>query len=113
MTKREIAHQTGVSEATLQRWKSGASFPELPNIEKLSEVLKVSPIEFYLAEPIVAATDPVSIFAKKVLSIPDEIYEMAQDFSSSDSVWKQVKIVMKAAQRRAAAAAQKNSKTAG
>lgn len=47
LSLREIARQTGVSEATIQRWKTGVNSPELNNIEKLAEVLKISPREFF------------------------------------------------------------------
>ena len=49
-TKREIAQQMGVSESTLQRWKSGASHPEIVNLERLAVVLGVNPLEFFATE---------------------------------------------------------------
>lgn len=84
-TKREIAQQMRVSEATLQRWKSGDSFPELPNIEKLALVLGVSTLEFYRAEdPPAAKVEPVSILAKRILNIPDAFFDAVKDLDLGD-----------------------------
>lgn len=96
-TKREIAQQMGVSEATLQRWKSGASFPELPNIEKLASILGVDESEFYLSSESEVKLMPVSGAIKKALLIPDDIFELAQKLSVNDEAWGMVKIVLEVA----------------
>lgn len=94
-TKREIAQQMNISEATLQRWKNGISFPELPNIEKLAVILKVQETEFYKTEESVAQkAEPVSIFAKKLMAIPDEVYDYAQDISLDNKIWGHVKTLL-------------------
>lgn len=102
MTKREIAHQMNISEATLQRWKSGASFPELPNLEKLAKILNVHEREFYAYEEPVVRQLPVSHALKKMMSVPDDVYDMAiqlQELKPKDreAVWKNIKEEMVAA----------------
>jgi transcriptional regulator with XRE-family HTH domain len=88
LTKREIAQQMKVSEATLQRWKSGVSFPELPNIERLALVLGVDAIEFYRTEEAPIKTMPMSEMLKRLGAIPNEIYELAPRVSPDNEVWK-------------------------
>lgn len=98
LTKREVAKRVGVSENTLQRWKNKESYPELPNIEKLATILEVSPLEFYkVREGSVAIQEPVSIFAKKLLSIPDKVYELAQKVGPDDPNWETVLTVLELA----------------
>jgi transcriptional regulator with XRE-family HTH domain len=47
-------------------------------------------------------TEPVSIFAKKLMAIPDEIYELAQDVPLSDKdAWAEVKGALLAGKARA------------
>lgn len=65
MTKRDIAHQMGVSESTLQRWKNGVSCPEIPNLERLAEVIHIDPIEFFKTEEIDVSLDLI----KKIASL--------------------------------------------
>jgi transcriptional regulator with XRE-family HTH domain len=50
LTNREIAKLVGVNEATFYRWQNNESCPELPNIEKLAQVLNIDPLEFYKTE---------------------------------------------------------------
>lgn len=50
LTLVEIARLAGVSGTTIQRWKNGENTPEVNNIEKLSEILKVRPSEFFKME---------------------------------------------------------------
>lgn len=94
LSQKVIAKKVGVSETTIYRWKSGENTPEPANIDKLSEVLGVSPLEFYKAETEKTTREPVSIAIKKVLSVPDDIYEMAQRFDLSDDVWEAVRGAM-------------------
>lgn len=90
MTKREIAQQMNISEATLQRWKSGVSFPELPNIEKLAKILKVDEVEFYSSVDPVTKNEPVSNVLKRMMCIPDEVYDKAVKVGVNHNVWETV-----------------------
>jgi transcriptional regulator with XRE-family HTH domain len=83
----EIARQMGVSPTTIQRWKSGENTPEVPNLEALAEVLKIDPMEFFrrLNEP--QPTEPMSTIAKRILSIPDDIYDLASKLGANHEVW--------------------------
>lgn len=90
LKKREIAKLIGVNENTLQRWKNKDSYPELPNIEKLAEVLGVSPLEFYKSN-VEEKVLPMSVVGKRISSIPDDIYEMAEKYGATHDVWKDVR----------------------
>jgi transcriptional regulator with XRE-family HTH domain len=90
LSKREVAKRIKVNENTLQRWKNKESYPELPNIEELAKVLGVSPLEFYKVEREPAKIEKMSVFSKKIASIPDDVYELAQDIPLSDKRWEQV-----------------------
>lgn len=90
LKKREIAKLIGVNENTLQRWKNKDSYPELPNIEKLAEVLGVSPLEFYKSNAELRSPS-LSVFKKALTSIPDDVFEKAAQVSLSDSAWDTVR----------------------
>lgn len=93
---REIARLTGVSESTFYRWLKGEHAPEVPNVEKLAEILKISPFEFY--RPINEIIKPnlkLSELAKQLANIPDDVFELAQEFDSEDDCWESLRVIMK------------------
>lgn len=100
MTKREIAHQMNISEATLQRWKSGVSFPELPNLEKLAKILNVDEKEFYLPEKPVLKEVPMQTVLNRIASIPECIYKLAEQLNGDEKAWKDVESMMRAHLKR-------------
>jgi transcriptional regulator with XRE-family HTH domain len=95
MAKAEIARQMGVSATTMQRWKTGESFPELPNIEKLANVLGVDPVEFYATEMPVLRELPISRSLQKMAAVPDEVYELAEDMKGDEAGWDIITKIMK------------------
>jgi transcriptional regulator with XRE-family HTH domain len=105
LSQREIAKRVGVDPSTLQRWRTGDSFPELPNIEKLALVLGVNALEFYNTDERLMHTQsqPVSTIFKKIMAIPDEVYEEASKIPRSHErskvAWGQVMVILKKAQR--------------
>lgn len=50
ISQKKIASDVGVSEPTIYRWKSGENAPTLDNIDRLAEVLGVSPLDFFKTE---------------------------------------------------------------
>lgn len=91
LSKREIARQMNISEATLQRWKTGASFPEHSNLEKLAKVLGVSDREFYADEEPIVKTLPMEEMFKRMASIPGKVYELAAELGDvNDEGWEEV-----------------------
>lgn len=94
-TKREIAQQMQVSEATLQRWKSGVSFPELPNLEKLAKILGVDEREFYSSHEPVVKHEPVSKTLQKILNVPDDVYDLAAKLGDpKNNAWETVRAAL-------------------
>jgi transcriptional regulator with XRE-family HTH domain len=84
----DIARSTGVSNTTIQRWKSGTHPPEIDNLEKLAKVLSVDPWEFYRQEEgVVKAPLNISTVIKMMAAIPDEVYEKAQGVPLGDEAW--------------------------
>lgn len=96
----EIAKTMGVSRTTIQRWKSGVHPPEIENLERLADVLGVSPWEFYKSEETVKKKEPVSNLLKLLSYIPDDIYELAEGFDHNDEVWGMVRSVMISERKR-------------
>lgn len=93
LSNKTIAADAGVTEPTFYRWKSGESTPELPNIEALAKALGVDPFEFYRTDEPRKNIRSFKIkdISKFLESIPDEIYEMAQDLGHDHQVWEVVK----------------------
>lgn len=79
-----------IDPSTLQRWKTGDTFPELPNIERLAKVLGVSEREFYTSDEPIVKTLPMSAMTKRLSSVPDEVYELASELGVNDEVWEDV-----------------------
>lgn len=105
MNLAEIARLTGVSQTTIQRWKTGENSPEISNIESLANAMGVDPWEFYRHEQPIkpfAETLKVSrlmdLMGKKVNSIPDDIYELAVKVGLDDkSAWDNVRAALEVA----------------
>jgi transcriptional regulator with XRE-family HTH domain len=89
LSNKTIAQKAGVTEPTFYRWKNGENTPELPNIESLAKALGVDPIEFYQAE-FTPRQLPVSATLRKMMAIPDEVYELASELELEDEVWIEV-----------------------
>lgn len=104
LSQKSIALGVGVSEPTLYRWKSGENSPDPDNIDKLAEVLGIDPDLFFEKNKTERRSEPVSIFAKKLMNIPDDIYEMAQEFSVKDDVWEDVRAAFENAREEIRAA---------
>lgn len=87
LSKKEIARQMQIDTSTLQRWKNGDTFPELPNIEKLAKVLGVNEREFYSSEEPIVKTLPMDVMFKRIRSVPERIYELAEKVGTDNDVW--------------------------
>jgi transcriptional regulator with XRE-family HTH domain len=92
-TYRALAQAVKINENTIQRWVNKKSYPELPNIEKLAEVFRVSPLEFYKTK-----VEPVNVLSFKkaigrMLLVPEEVYELGSemDEESWDIIIKMMK----------------------
>jgi transcriptional regulator with XRE-family HTH domain len=108
LSKKEIAQKMKVDPSTLQRWGSGDSFPELPNIQKLADILRVSTAEFYQAEEPIIKVEPPSKLLRKLLLIPDHIYEKIEDFGDDEDVWTDIEVALNRAKIRKESKIQSN-----
>lgn len=89
-TQKKIASDVGVTEPTLYRWKSGEHSPEIDNIVKLAEALDVDPWEFYQKEEGSSYAEPVSKALRKMMCVPDKIYNIAEKYGAGHEVWKDI-----------------------
>jgi transcriptional regulator with XRE-family HTH domain len=95
-TYRSLALALKINENTIQRWVKKVSYPELPNIERLAEVFKVHPLEFYKSNEEISRSLPVSKTLQKMMAIPDEIYELAGQMGPNKEFWSEVGGAMRA-----------------
>jgi hypothetical protein len=70
-------------------------------IDSIAKALNVKPFALLSEEesPPVAQV-PMSIVAKKIMSIPDDVYELAQGVSLNDEAWETVRMALETARER-------------
>lgn len=93
LTDEEIADKVGVTRGMVAKWKKGA-VPEPENIEELSKIFRVDPIEFYKSEENVMPVYGASSL-RTYLVIPDEIMGLVAKLNGHEpEVWDGVKGVL-------------------
>lgn len=94
----EISRQMQVSQTTVSRWKNGENSPELDKIDRLAEILKVDPIEFFRTGKEIGIVQPVSKTLKKMMCVPDDIYDLAGKLGDIDAeAWHTVRSALEIA----------------
>lgn len=87
----QIQRLMNVSNSTIQRWKKGTQFPEPDKMDQLATILRVSPLEFFrIEDPPVSKPLPMSEIAKRIASVPDEVYDMAMKLTPDHEAWEHV-----------------------
>lgn len=82
-----IAEKVGVSEPTLYRWMDGKNTPDAENLEKLADLLGVSPAVFYEVDGPIAPPLQMSEIANRIAAIPDELYSLAPELGKGHELW--------------------------
>jgi transcriptional regulator with XRE-family HTH domain len=107
MKSREVAKRAKVSEATIQRWKTGVNVPDIENLQVLAGIFKVEVAEFFKTEEApktFAETLIVSrlsdLLLRKISLIPDEIYELIEEAEMDDKGWETIAAAINGVKRR-------------
>lgn len=99
LTQVALAKKLGINAQTIRDYEAGRRSPPVKNLKALAEALGVSASDLVSSEESAPLVIPVSETLKKLLSIPDSVYEMAQYFDSSDEAWKTVMVVLEDAKK--------------
>lgn len=99
LSQEALASLAGLSTQTIKDIEAGRSPGGIKSLRQLSAAFGIS-FEDLTGEPEPAAQiirEPfkISSLADTLKKIPNEIYEMANEFDSGDEVWEIVKAVMK------------------
>jgi transcriptional regulator with XRE-family HTH domain len=97
LSRDEFANELNISPRALQRYESGVRLPSSKKIEEMAALLNIEPEDFFVTEKILKqrVTGVVSIFAKKILNVPDQVYYLAEQVGPLHEAWKSVEVVLK------------------
>jgi DNA-binding XRE family transcriptional regulator len=101
LTRDTLAKLAGISSQTIYDIENENKKPSLLVIDSIAKALNVKPFALLSEEesPPVARV-PMSIVAKKIMSIPDDVYELAQGVSLNDEAWEIVRMALETARER-------------
>jgi transcriptional regulator with XRE-family HTH domain len=88
-----FAEAIEISLRTLQRYEAGERLPSSDKIEKMASMLGVQVQEFFKTEEtiVIERSEPISLVAKRLLAIPDEIYDLAIKVGPGHEIWDAVR----------------------
>lgn len=94
LTQKAIAQKLKVTEPTFYRWKSGDNPPDFETVDRLAEILGVDSSEFYKTHETTVKLIRMSDVAKRIGSVPDRIYELAERLGSDHEVWESIEDIL-------------------
>lgn len=89
-TQEELAEKVGVSTGHLKSVETGRYGVSMELVGKFCEAFQVDPARLFQSlesAPAPVKDLPVSSVLKKLLAVPDDVYEKAQKVSADDPVW--------------------------
>lgn len=94
-----LAKASNVSDQTIKDIEAGRRGVGVDALIGLSRVFNLSMEALLFGEDVSGSSlkkevEPVSIFAKKVMAIPDHVYDLAQNFTPEHPVWKTVEAIL-------------------
>lgn len=103
LTQAFLARSVNVSTQTVRDIEAGRRNPSFELVGKLAQKLGITVGDLFLEEKEDRSNVhalPVSEAIKKLMAIPDNIYDLAQDIPKDDQCWDAVRIALKGAQLR-------------
>lgn len=95
-----FAEALGISLRALQRYESGDRMPSSEKIEQIAEKLGREPQDFFRTEEGRVRVLPVSEMVKRLVCVPDDIYDLAMKVKLDDSAWDTVRSALEIAIER-------------
>lgn len=92
-----FAEELEISLRALQRYESGKRLPASELIEEMAAKLGVQAQDFFRAGEavVIEKPQPMSVLARKLMSVPDEIYELAIKLNDPNNhAWGAVKAAL-------------------
>lgn len=89
-----LAERAGLSIGMIKQVELGNRWPSPATTEAIAKGLGVTISELFESQTKETPKEmilPLSSIIKKVLAVPDDIYEMAQGFKHDDEVWENVR----------------------
>jgi transcriptional regulator with XRE-family HTH domain len=109
LTQEEVAEACGFEIPSYSRWENGKAWASSDTVERLAKYFKVNPSELYKnndsprIKPF-AETLPVKrligLLEKKLNSVPDDIFDLAQGIDHDDIAWEDIRAVLEHAAER-------------
>jgi transcriptional regulator with XRE-family HTH domain len=100
-SQEELAEITGYSRGFIADIERGKSWVSPEALEKLCEALGVTCEVLFSSDQKAQMFDmPVSRAVKKIMAIPDDIFDLAQGISPEDDAWEYVRGALEVAQER-------------
>lgn len=101
MSRKELAKKAKVTYQHIYEIEEGLKNPSLKVLAKVAEALGINPAILFEDENKQLATiDSVHRFTKKILSIPDDVYNLAAKVKLNDPQWESVRAALEVAIER-------------
>jgi transcriptional regulator with XRE-family HTH domain len=99
--RKELAKRANVTYQTIYDIEEGNKNPSIEVIVKIADALNVDPSKLLENKPEAKIIEmPVSKVLKKMASVPDDIYDLAEEFSDDPGVWDFVRSRFKIAREK-------------
>lgn len=92
-TQAQVAVDCGVEIPTYNRWEKEKAWPDPTSVQAIADYYKIDPSELYRSLDIVDKPQPLpklSFLASALRSIPDEVFELAQQLEPDNDIWEDV-----------------------
>ena len=93
LTQDDLAEKSGFSSGFIKQVETGRSWVSPDAVDKICEALDLTPAELFHDpdhDQKIIKVVPVSIALKKMGSIPDHIYDLAEKYDPNHKVWKDI-----------------------
>ncbi len=93
LSRKELAQRAKVTYQTIYDIEEGNKNPSVKALQSIADALGI-PCSALLetSEPVrpIIKNEPISAFAKKLLSVPDKVYALAEKLGSDHEIWGEI-----------------------